>query len=180
MNLKSVLFTLATLAATAFISSPALARPATLIAEDANARINIRSNPTTQAKALHSGRVGNSVEVLRQIVPKNENYAWSYVRFKNSGVEGWVRIDFIQYSDSRDTYASLMGGSNDDRINLRSAPSTQGRVLHYGLSGDVVKVVRESKGDGSYVWHYVEFPSGAQGWVRSDLIQIWGEGGCAI
>lgn len=178
MNLKSVLFTLATIAATAWISAPALARPANLIAEDANAQINIRSNPNTRAKAIHSGRVGNPVEVLRQIVPEKENYAWSYVRFKNSGVEGWVRVDFIQYSDSRDVYASLMGSSNHDRINLRSAPSTQGRVLHYGLSGDVVKILRDSKGDGGYTWHYVEFPSGVKGWVRSDLVQIWGEGGC--
>ncbi|MGI0492035.1 SH3 domain-containing protein [Alkalinema pantanalense CENA528] len=158
------------------VALPSWAKPATLTAQDANAQINLRSGPAVTAKAIGSGYFGDRVEVLRQRWLNEGTEQWFYLRFATTGKEGWVRSDFVQFSDSADQYGALSSSDPNDRINLRSAPSTAGRVMHYGLSGDVVKVIRELQGDNGYTWHYVEFPSGAKGWVRGDLLIVWGEG----
>ncbi|MBD2326576.1 SH3 domain-containing protein [Alkalinema sp. FACHB-956] len=170
------LTTLVAIAGSFLISLPSWAKPATLTAQDANARINLRANPTITAKVVGSGYIGNRVEVLRQRFFNEGTELWYYVRFATTAKEGWIRSDFVQFSDSSDQYGALSSSEPNDRINLRSAPSTAGRVVHYGLSGDIVKVIRDLQGDNGYTWHYVEFPSGAKGWVRGDLLIVWGEG----
>ena len=69
--------------------------------------------------------------------------------------------------------ATLYTRDSGSRINIRSSPTTQSLALHYGLSGDNVEVSREVKGESGYTWYYVKFSkSGAQGWVRGDLIRL--------
>lgn len=68
--------------------------PALLIAAQPEARINLRSQPTTNSSAKGYGLVGDPVQLLRQ-TQGGEGYTWYYVKFEQSGAEGWIRADFI-------------------------------------------------------------------------------------
>lgn len=71
------------------------------------------------------------------------------------------------------TPATLRANDSGSRINVRSAPSTQAPTLHYGLTGDTVEVLRNVTGEEGYKWYFVRFKiSGAEGWIREDLIQL--------
>jgi hypothetical protein len=65
-----------------------------LIAAQPSARINLRSQPTTESPAKGYGLVGDPVQLLRT-TQGDDGYDWYYVRFENSGAEGWIRGDFI-------------------------------------------------------------------------------------
>lgn len=93
---------------------------------------------------------------------------WNYVQF-SSGAKGWVRGDFVMYTQGQAEYGVLAGKSGD-RVNVRANPSTSATSPHYGLQGDVVQLLNQKNTNDGYVWHFIQFPSGAQGWVRSDLI----------
>ena len=77
----------------------------------------------------------------------------------------------------------LRSSSPGARINVRSGPGTQYSSPHYGVAGDRVVVLRGNSVDGNvdgfaiasdrqgYQWVKVKFSkSGAQGWIRRDLL----------
>lgn len=70
------------------------ARVATLAAEQADAQVNLRSQPNTQADSLGYGLPGNEVYLL-QLVEGEGGYTWYYVKFAQAETEGWVRGDFV-------------------------------------------------------------------------------------
>ncbi|HIK28420.1 MAG: SH3 domain-containing protein [Oscillatoriaceae bacterium SKW80] len=79
--------------------------------------------------------------------------------------------------------ATLRGKQRDARINVREGAGLNYRVLHYGISGDRVMLLRETaNGDPEklavrtdkqgYNWYRVGFPkTRATGWVRGDLLE---------
>lgn len=67
--------------------------------------------------------------------------------------------------------AYLVGQQEGSRVNVRSAPSTNSPARHYGLVGDRVQVIKSTTGNDGYLWYYVEFPSGARGWIRGDFVE---------
>ncbi|NJP11601.1 MAG: SH3 domain-containing protein [Leptolyngbyaceae cyanobacterium RU_5_1] len=75
--------------------------------------------------------------------------------------------------------AMLVANQSSARINVRSQPTTSSQSPHYGLAGDRVEVLRSTRGQDGYIWHYVQFnQSGAKGWVRADLVSLLAEEGC--
>lgn len=67
--------------------------------------------------------------------------------------------------------AVLTAREPGSRINLREQPSTEGEAAQYGLDGDRVTVIDETKGADGYTWYKVRFPaSGAIGWIRGDFV----------
>ena len=74
--------------------APAIALPATLTAQDAEAQINVRSEPSPLAKIEHYGLVGDRVETVQKS-QGNDGFTWYYVRFNQSGATGWVRSDLV-------------------------------------------------------------------------------------
>lgn len=74
--------------------------------------------------------------------------------------------------------AILVGHVIGSRINVRSLPTTTSASPHYGLVGDRVEILSTTQGRDTYIWHYVEFQSGARGWIRGDYVSVEGEGGC--
>jgi SH3-like domain-containing protein len=66
--------------------------------------------------------------------------------------------------------AVLVGERSGSRVNVRSSPTTQSSSPHYGLVGDYIEVLSETRGDDGYTWCYIRFSSGAEGWVRSDFV----------
>jgi len=67
---------------------------ATLTAQETNSRINLRSEPNTGSTAKGYGLVGDSVQLL-EAAPGENGLTWYYVKFDESGAEGWIRGDFI-------------------------------------------------------------------------------------
>lgn len=80
----------------------------TLTAQQANAEINLRSRPTTESTSEGYGLVGDAVKLLRA-TEGDDNFTWYYVKFNESGAEGWIRGDFINTSGS--TSASAKQGT---------------------------------------------------------------------
>lgn len=64
-----------------------------LIAAQPEARINLRSQPSTDSPAKGYGLVGDPVMLLRST--QGSDGTWYYVKFEKSGAEGWIRSDFI-------------------------------------------------------------------------------------
>ncbi len=72
-------------------------RTAQLITQAANSQINLRSLPTTQSTAQGYGLGGDQITLLR-LAEGEGGFSWYYVKFAQSGAEGWVRGDFIDTS----------------------------------------------------------------------------------
>jgi hypothetical protein len=68
--------------------------------------------------------------------------------------------------------AVLVGKETGSRVNVRAYPSTRADSPHYGLVGDRVEVLKQTEGQDGYTWYYVEFSSGARGWIRADFIRF--------
>ncbi|MGD1942301.1 MAG: SH3 domain-containing protein [Leptolyngbyaceae cyanobacterium] len=73
------------------------AQSATLKAAQADAQINLREQPTTQAKSKGYGLVGDPIQLLKA-AEGEQGLTWYYVKFDGSGAEGWVRGDFVNTS----------------------------------------------------------------------------------
>ena len=97
MKLKQVLFTITAAASVCVATAlPAFATSARLTANDPGAQINVRTAPTTRANSPHYGVAGDWVEVLNSS-DGGDGYIWYYVRFYQSGAEGWIRSDFLSF-----------------------------------------------------------------------------------
>lgn len=152
---------------------PGMARPATLTTDT-----NLRSGASLTAPVLEVLAPNGRVEVLNVVLGTDGSY-WYYVRSEIEGTEeGWIRGDLARFEPSQKRYATL-GGSRGDQINVRSAPSLDSKILHYGISGDLVAIEGSSTASDSSRWYRVKFPSNAIGWVRADLLSLWPEG-CII
>jgi hypothetical protein len=77
-------------------------RSATLRANNPGSRINVRSGPTINSSTPHYGVVGDRVQIIRCVQDtdtRGSDLNWCNVRFPNSGATGWIRSDFIIFSD---------------------------------------------------------------------------------
>jgi uncharacterized protein YgiM (DUF1202 family) len=97
---RLVLAALASSAVSVGIAVSALAQPAVLRANNPNARINLRAEPSATSRYLGYGLVGDRVEVLSQ-TRSWDGYTWYRVRFDNSRAEGWIRGDLVNVLDRR-------------------------------------------------------------------------------
>jgi len=77
------------------IGLPALAVPARITGATPGSEVNVRTQPSLNAPSPSYGLVGDRVEVIRSTTG-SDGYLWHYVRFAQSGAEGWIRGDFIE------------------------------------------------------------------------------------
>lgn len=68
-------------------------RQATLTAQDPNAQINVREDPSTRSTAQHYGVAGDVVQVLGE-KQGDDGQTWYQVKFP-SGATGWVNGQFV-------------------------------------------------------------------------------------
>ena len=66
---------------------------AQLIASQPGSQINLRSQPTTSSEPRGYGVIGDPVQLLRSA--EASDGTWYFVKFDESGAEGWIRGDFI-------------------------------------------------------------------------------------
>ncbi|MEO1209406.1 MAG: SH3 domain-containing protein [Cyanobacteria bacterium J06638_20] len=68
--------------------------------------------------------------------------------------------------------ARIVGDTPGSQVNVRSAPSVNASSPSYGLVGDRIEVLNDTRGNDGFTWYYVRFPaSGAEGWIRGDFVQ---------
>lgn len=64
-----------------------------IIGNEPGSRVNIRNESSVYAASPSYGLVGDRVQILSGTIGQG-GYYWYYVKF-SSGVEGWIRADFI-------------------------------------------------------------------------------------
>lgn len=169
-KLTAVLLTVGTMMSTVL---PAMARPANLTTDS-----NLRTSASLTATVADVLPLGSAVEVLNITVGDDGNY-WYYVQ-PNQGrrLKGWIRGDLVKFQPSNKRYATI-AGERGYTINVRSSPSLNSKVLHSGVSGDLVTVEDSFQKAGQYRWYRIKFSNNVTGWVREDLLSIWPQG-CII
>lgn len=75
---------------------------AKLRAQQADAQINLRSQPAAESTAKGYGLVGDPVKLLKA-ASGTDGLTWYYIKFDESGAEGWIRGDFINTADASPT-----------------------------------------------------------------------------
>lgn len=71
--------------------------------------------------------------------------------------------------------AVLSATDPSSEINVRSQPSVESDSPHYGVVGDRVQVLRETRGSDGNTWYFVKFAdTEVEGWVRGDFIEVEG------
>ncbi|MGA7932314.1 MAG: SH3 domain-containing protein, partial [Kovacikia sp.] len=73
-------------------------RPA-VVTGAAGSKINIRSQPSTQASVLAYGTAGDRVYVQRQ-QQGNDGNTWYYIQYASSNTQGWVSGNLLQFSNA--------------------------------------------------------------------------------
>lgn len=73
-------------------------RTARLVTQAEGSQVNLRSQPTTQSTAQGYGLGGDPITLLR-LAEGEGGLSWYYVKFADSGAEGWVRGDFVDTSE---------------------------------------------------------------------------------
>jgi uncharacterized protein YgiM (DUF1202 family) len=171
---KNLLIGLCSVGAVMLAAMPGMARPATL-----DTTANVRSAASLQAPIEETLSKGAPVEVMNIVLADDGNH-WYYVISPIEGTaSGWVRSDLVRFKSNNLKYGTLTG-DRGDKINVRSGPGIDRRILHHGLSGDLVTVGRpQYDGYDGDMWYEVKFPNGSAGWVREDLVSVWPKG-CII
>jgi len=59
-----------------------------------------------------------------------------------------------------------------ERVDIYAQPSVRSTSPHYGLNGDRVTALEQIQSENGDTWYLVRFPSGADGWVRSDFVRL--------
>ncbi len=149
------------------------------LTSSSGSRVDIYDQPSLRSASPHYGVNGDRVTALEQRQGEDSRI-WYFVRFP-SGADGWVRSDFVRSSDSLNAAPKsvqfprsgrIAGQSPGSRVNVRSAPSTRSDSPHYGLVGDRVTALKQSQGEDGKTWYFVQFSSGATGWVRADFVEL--------
>ncbi|MGC1217033.1 MAG: protein kinase [Phormidesmis sp.] len=156
-----------------------------VVSNSSRDRISIHQSPSFDAPAPSYGINGDIVTATGDVQQAADDLFWYRVRFE-SGVEGWIpQFSLTQGNPqplaSSDPELDLMArlpkyaelaGASGDRVNIRSAPSSSASSPHYGLGGDAIQILDAARGADGYDWYQVAFESGADGWVRSDLVRL--------
>ncbi|MEO0771513.1 MAG: SH3 domain-containing protein, partial [Cyanobacteria bacterium J06649_4] len=134
------------------------------------------NSPSFESPSTNYGVNGDRVVAIAQ-ADAATGQRWYKVRF-DSGVERWLPASVTRGSSPAAAtpvtpqgpkYGELLGASGD-RINVRSSPSTSASTPHYGVPGDPVQILEAASGTGGFTWYKVAFESGAEGWIREDLV----------
>lgn len=103
----------------------ASARPALLCGQEPGSAVNVREAPSLSASVIGTAKVGDRVNTLDDEIG-GDTVRWYRVQVP-AGVQGWVSADYLR--TGTDQIAVLQG----DEVNVRSAPSTSSKAMHYGV-----------------------------------------------
>jgi len=151
LNYRIVLLVLFTLLLTC--NATAFAKMVSIKGED----INMRSGPGTKYKVLWKLGSGFPLKVL-----KTQGQWYRVQDFEGS--VGWVHRNVT----TPDGHMIVKVNKNTQkRINVRSGPGTNNRIVAKAYYGVVFKTLEQKSG-----WVHVEHEKGVRGWIKRSL--VWG------
>lgn len=107
----------------AVISGSVRAEEGELVAQDAEAQINLRSLASVQAEVVAAGKVGDRVQVLGTSKAKDGS-AWYRVKVLRSGQLGWVRGDLIKVLGTSKTATAQKPATQKEATKIASKQHT--------------------------------------------------------
>ena len=155
----------------------------TLVTKSYKSQIYVRSGPSKSYSIVLTINPGDtSVKLVTTGSGQYDSsgYLWYQVKTP-SGQTAWVRSDIVttsygtsnKYSTSSSS-GNLVTKSYKSQIYVRNGPGKNYRILLTINPGDTSVKLRytgsSSKGDDGYIWYNVITPSGADAWVRSDIV----------
>jgi SH3-like domain-containing protein len=118
-----------------------------------NDNVNMRTGPSTSSEVLWNLAKGYPLQVQER---KN-----NWLRVKDfEGDTGWVSANVT----SKDRHHIVKG----KKINVRSGPSTNHRLVGSVEYGEVLRTIKRQG-----QWVEVRLPNGRTGWVASNLVWGW-------
>lgn len=122
--------------------------------------VNIRINPSVNDSVKFVLKKGDKVQIL------SEKDGW--INIKSNNKDGWVQSSAIskinEVSNIKSAPRSINMVVNNDSLNLRTAPSTNGKIIAVLKKGDKVKVLEETVG-----WSKVDC-NGKVGYVSTKFL----------
>ncbi|MGD7009783.1 SH3 domain-containing protein [Metabacillus sp. 84] len=125
------------------------------------ASLNVRSAPNPAASMLGSVKKGTPVTIL-----KTEG---SWHRISYSGKTGWVSKEYVKSSVSENK-AETSGTVTASSLNVRSAPSLNGRLSGKVMKNEKVQILEEKSS-----WSRIRYNGSQTGWVSSLYLKKQGE-----
>ncbi|MGD2078978.1 MAG: SH3 domain-containing protein [Chloroflexota bacterium] len=131
--------------------------------------VNVRTGPGAQYSSIAVLNGGTTVA----LIGRNNDATWVKVRLSN-GTEGWINDYYLQTNVSVWTLPIVESGPpangaivNVGALNVRYGPGTGYSAFTVVYRGQVVAMIGRS----AYgTWAQVRIPSGAVGWVNSNLL----------
>ncbi len=133
--------------------------------------INIRQAASTAAAIAGQVETGNILQVLNEdIITDASGDTWYEVRFDNK--TAYIYSEFLQLDEAKEddiiSYAVVTG--IDSILNIRSTPSADGEKVGEAQNGDILTIVEENAGDGT--WTQINYANQAAAYVKSDYLQV--------
>lgn len=136
-----------------FSTSMALAKMVSVVGDN----VNLRSGPGTKYSVKWKYGSGFPLKVLE------EKGDWLKVE-DFEGDSGWL----YQKLTSRNGHMIVKVHKNQNKkINIRSGPSTEDKIVGKAYYGVVFKTIKQQNG-----WAHVKHDSGLEGWIKRSL--LWG------
>ncbi len=151
--IKKSLFIIVLLISLLFSTSMALAKMVSVVGDN----VNLRSGPGTKYSVKWKYGSGFPLKVLE------EKSGWLKVE-DFEGDSGWL----YQKLTSRNGHMIVKVHKNQNKkINIRSGPSTEDKIVGKAYYGVVFKTIKQQNG-----WAHVKHDSGLEGWIKRSL--LWG------
>lgn len=152
-NNKYILLSFFLVSAFFFISSPAVAKMASIAGE----KVQLRSGPGTKYTAKYQYGDGYPLKVI------TEKGKWVKVKDFENDV-GWV---YKKYLTNTPHMIVKVNKGKKRKINIRSGPGTKYKIVGQAYYGVVFETISQKAG-----WANVKHESGLEGWIKRSL--LWG------
>ncbi|MGF1493066.1 MAG: SH3 domain-containing protein [Microcoleaceae cyanobacterium] len=91
-------------------------RRGVLVAEDPNAQINLRSEPSERSRVKGYGLVGDQVDILDETTRSDST--WYQVKFPGSGAVGWINGNFVKNLSQSPDQSTTLSQAGSERFTL--------------------------------------------------------------
>lgn len=137
-----------------------LGEPIALWAQDPNSLINIRSGPSPEASIVTTASVGDRGRAFN--MKRDRDRLWYFVRLE-SGVEGWLSGELINFTDTLDSLERPFVVM-PDQIPVYAEPDPNAAVVKTLPGGEVVTASQVQDSDHG-AWLYI-----GDGWVSDEFV----------
>jgi len=132
--------------------------------------LNIRTSPSLSGTIVTKAPLYTTLVVTGSAVSAN-GYNWLPVKFAN-GTTGWAADAYlVRVTSSVTSYTPVTTTSSryqtTSSVNVRNAPSLQGKILITALPRSMVTVTGVAVQASGYTWFPVKFDNGLTGWAVS-------------